>query len=348
MKDLALAAGVSVMTVSRALKNHPRQSKATRQRVQQLAREMGYRPHPYVSALMSSLGRPRKHDSTVNLAVFYFSSREETIHHEYYQGILNRSPELGFNPELFDCNPERVSLQRLRQILVARGIRGILLMPAPEGFASFEFDFEGFAVAALGHTIKSPALPHVVSDLYSTTFQALEELTRRGYSRIGLVSTAYVNELARFLYSAGLRAFQAHVQPRHHLPELVLYPNLIQPESVPKIRAWIRRERLEAILCPAFHPPEMRPLHDYLCAAGVKIPQDLAYVHLIDCKNPRVTSLQQIPELMGSKAVDVVAAMIHRNEFRLSPHPQTVMTPSKWHEGKTAPVRRMAAKPRYV
>jgi hypothetical protein len=59
---LARAAGLSKATVSRALRNDPRQSGATRTRVQGLARRLGYRPHPMVTALMTQIRvgrRPR-------------------------------------------------------------------------------------------------------------------------------------------------------------------------------------------------------------------------------------------------------------------------------------------------
>lgn len=53
LKQIALEAGVSVMTVSRALRNQPSSASATRQRIQQIAERLGYRPNPLVSALMS-------------------------------------------------------------------------------------------------------------------------------------------------------------------------------------------------------------------------------------------------------------------------------------------------------
>lgn len=53
IKDIARAAGVSHTTVSRALKNHPRISVETRERIQQLAREMGYTPSAVAQSLLA-------------------------------------------------------------------------------------------------------------------------------------------------------------------------------------------------------------------------------------------------------------------------------------------------------
>ena len=48
MKTVAAQAGVTQATVSMSLANNPRIPLATRERVQAIARELGYRPNPYV------------------------------------------------------------------------------------------------------------------------------------------------------------------------------------------------------------------------------------------------------------------------------------------------------------
>ncbi len=64
MRDIAGKAGVSVMTVSRALNNHPGLAPLTRERILQLAGELGYRPNPMVSALMRSRRQSPKYWSS--------------------------------------------------------------------------------------------------------------------------------------------------------------------------------------------------------------------------------------------------------------------------------------------
>src|ERR1700691_5414774 len=54
MNDVAAAAGVSQSTVSRILNDAPGRidvSSETRERVQEIASELGYRPHPFARAL---------------------------------------------------------------------------------------------------------------------------------------------------------------------------------------------------------------------------------------------------------------------------------------------------------
>ena len=57
LKDLAQALGVSIPTVSRALKDSPEISKELRQKVKCLAKEMNYRPNPFAMSLRRNTPR---------------------------------------------------------------------------------------------------------------------------------------------------------------------------------------------------------------------------------------------------------------------------------------------------
>ena len=57
LKDLAQALGVSIPTVSRALKDSPEISKELRQKIKSLAKEMNYRPNPFAMSLRRNTPR---------------------------------------------------------------------------------------------------------------------------------------------------------------------------------------------------------------------------------------------------------------------------------------------------
>ena len=60
MKDIATEMGVSVATVSRALKDSPRISKELRQKIQQYAREHNFTPNVLAESLRHSRVQPQK------------------------------------------------------------------------------------------------------------------------------------------------------------------------------------------------------------------------------------------------------------------------------------------------
>ena len=60
LRVVAKAAGVSAMTVSRVLRDHPKVSAKMRAQVLKIAQELGYRPDPNVAKLMHHLRLRRK------------------------------------------------------------------------------------------------------------------------------------------------------------------------------------------------------------------------------------------------------------------------------------------------
>ena len=80
MKQVAEAAGVSLNTVSLALRNHRRISVKTRQHVQQVAENLGYRPDPVVAAGMARL-RVHQPDNIGGTLLILHQQSEENLFH---------------------------------------------------------------------------------------------------------------------------------------------------------------------------------------------------------------------------------------------------------------------------
>ena len=99
MKDIARALGVSVATVSRALKDSPRISVAQRERIKAYAREHNFFPNVLAEGLRSSRVRPLKVIGVIipEITHFYFASILSGIETEAsardYRIMLARSNE---------------------------------------------------------------------------------------------------------------------------------------------------------------------------------------------------------------------------------------------------------------
>ena len=90
MKDIASELGVSVATVSRALKDSPRISVEQRERIKSYAREHNFFPNVIAESLRNSRVRPQKLIGVIipQFAHYYFSSilsgiEEEASAHGY-------------------------------------------------------------------------------------------------------------------------------------------------------------------------------------------------------------------------------------------------------------------------
>ena len=127
--DVANKAGVSKATASRALQNHPRQSKATCKRVQEAAKELGYIKHPLVSALMTEIRRKRPSTLNTTLALVHgyhmeFEPPPSLIH--LRKGAIEAAEANGYKLEEFFLWEPGMTPQRLISILASRGIYGVI------------------------------------------------------------------------------------------------------------------------------------------------------------------------------------------------------------------------------
>lgn len=91
MKDIAREFGISVATVSRALKDSPRISQERRQMIQQYAREHNFTPNVLAESLRHSRVQPQKIIGVImpELVHYYFSTilkgiEEEASAHGYH------------------------------------------------------------------------------------------------------------------------------------------------------------------------------------------------------------------------------------------------------------------------
>ena len=81
IKDIAKACGVSVATVSKARNGHNDISQATKEKVREAARQIGYMPN--------SAARALKTNRTYNLGVLFVDEAQSGLTHEFFAAVLD-------------------------------------------------------------------------------------------------------------------------------------------------------------------------------------------------------------------------------------------------------------------
>lgn len=81
MKDISIACGVSVATVSKALNDHKDIGEETKKRIRQIAKEMGYVPNSASKAL--------KTRRTYNIGVLFTDEARSGLTHDYFSYVLD-------------------------------------------------------------------------------------------------------------------------------------------------------------------------------------------------------------------------------------------------------------------
>ena len=88
IKEVASMAGVSTQTISRVINERPDVSPETRKRVQEIIKELGYRP----SALARSLIRQRSHTLGIVIAGLHYLGPSRVL-----SGIAAAAEEAGYS-----------------------------------------------------------------------------------------------------------------------------------------------------------------------------------------------------------------------------------------------------------
>ena len=334
MEDVARRAGVHRSTVSLALRNSPKIRPEVRTRLQQLAREMGYRQNPLVATLMRArrTGQTVKHVSLAYITNYPTRYGWRPQHHDrpdFFPGALKRAEELGYKLEHFWLAEPGMSPARMSDILSRRAITGVLIGRLPPGQSTLELCWERFSAVALGYTLKNPALHHVAEDPFTDLTQIIEHCLARGYRRPGFV-IADMDDSPRW----GDRLHGAFLRQQHRLPAKDRLPTC-EYEPGPQFRnnflIWLRRWQPDVVVST-----RGQPIYDWLCAAGYSVPGDIGMATMInDHLEHGISGIYNDPRSLGALATEMVIGMLHRSETGRPAEPHFVLSPGTWFEAGT-------------
>lgn len=331
MQQIADAAGVSRMAVSLALRNSPKISVQTARRIREIASEVGYRPNPLVSALMTQLRHGREAKRTSTVAYVTTDEVEDGWRRPgpfaaFYEGARRRAEQLGYTLERWWLRQPGVSPGRFCEILQHRDIHGMIVAPLPPGGRVPELAWEEFAAATVGFSLTRPDLHRASNAQYTTILTALRELASLGYRRIGVAIRAETDARVEHRWSAGMLVFQQGLASEECVPLL-----LADGDFERAFERWFGEHQPEVVLT---HEPEVIEL---LEERGMCVPEDVgfAYLALSAERHCQWAGMDQNAELVGAAAFDLVDAQLRRNERGIPAVPKTLLIPGYWLPGPT-------------
>ena len=341
LRDIAQASGVGRTAVSLALRDDRRLPLPTRQRIQEVARRMGYAPNPLVSRVMAmhrSTGGPHPLGTLGFLTAY--PTREgwrNATSLRYHDGAVARAAQLGYRLEVFWTREPGMTGRRMTTVLRTRGIEGLILAALPRAVGHLSLEWPRFAVASLGYTTRRPALHRAVHHHFEAMAVTLRLLLRRGYRRIGLALDLGLDERVHHLWRAGFLVHQDRLRQSDRIPVL-----LMRKPHGQEFPGWFERHHPEAII--GSDPIIVEWLHDL----GQIVPDDVGFAHLDWSKHlGGIAGIDQNSEVVGATAVDLVVNQLHRGERGIPTHPKVVLIEGRWTEGSTVrDMKRTATVPR--
>jgi LacI family transcriptional regulator len=302
MKDIAQALGVSVVTVSKVMRDHQDIGPETRQRVLDKAKELSYRPnltarslvtgqsyqvgvivptllHPFFAEVLEALSSTMKRDG---YAVMISSSMEDpAIEEAAIEQLLGHRMD---GLIVASCSTSPAKFQQLKE-------QGIPFVMIDRFFPEFKTNFVGVDDRAVGR-------------------MATDHLISMGCKRI-----AHIRGLP---FTTGVGRFEGYKQAlTNH--GMKFDPSLVSPYMTADGRDWqqsliamrnlLAGKRPDGVFC--YNDPMAIAAIDVVQEAGLRIPQDIAFIgcdnlHYDNSLKASLSSMDHHSSQIGARAAKLL------------------------------------------
>jgi DNA-binding LacI/PurR family transcriptional regulator len=306
LKDIAERASVSVMTVSKALRDEPDVSAATKTRLKLLAQQMGYVPDSTAQGLRTR---------TSKLFGLLLPSMTDPIFARMVLAIEGRAHELGYDivfmHTLNSTEREEACIRRL----LSRRVDGMFLSPVyridPESRVYQELQSLHTPTVLLGPAARfcSSFLSVQVEDLLAS-YAATQHLIGLGHKRIAFLSGPQAAPWSHERFEGYRRALR---EAGMDVDDRLVFQAGTTVEDGAKTAMQILNESCEATAVQATSDLVAVGCADALLNQGIRIPEDMSVVgfgNILTSEYFRVplTTIRQPKFRLGLAAVD---AMLH-------------------------------------
>lgn len=207
MKDIARELGISVATVSRALKDSPRISPERRAAIQQYAREHDFTPNVLAESLRHSRVQPVKLIGVIvpEFTHFYFSS--------VLAGIEEEASSRGYRIMVAQSNEQYEREVRICQSFYENKVCGIIVSQAKDTkrYDHFERLMDaGVPLVFYDRICTGVNASRVVVDDYMGAYNAVSHLIETGCTRIAFYGSAPTLEISKNRFNGYKDALLKH------------------------------------------------------------------------------------------------------------------------------------------
>ena len=304
MKDIARELGVSVATVSRALKDSPRISVEQRQKIQQYAREHNFTPNVLAESLRRSRVQPIKIIGVIipELVHYYFAS--------VLKGIEEEAGAHGYHIMVAQSGEQYEREVQLCRSFYENKVCGIIVSQAKNTHNYDHFrrlQDAGVPLVFYDRICTGLEASRVVVDDYMGAFNATTHLIETGCRRIAYYGSQLNMEIAKNRFNGYKDALLKHHLP--FVPELtricdtrrdaeMLTPSMFDGESYPDAFFTVNDDTALGVLYTVKR-------------MGLRIPEDVSICGFTNddratACDPMLTTVEQRGIQVGEEAADIL------------------------------------------
>ncbi len=317
MKDIARNLGVSVMTVSKALRNHTDISEATRDRVLKLARRLRYQPNWIARSLVT------QRTYMVGLVI---PDLMHSFFAELAKGVAAKLEPRGYQIVISDSKEQAETEERQLELLLARKVDGLIIASAQSNGRRGRF--QTMRARRIPFVLVDRTLPGVhahyvgVKDAEIGAL-ATEHLIEQGCRRIAHIRGPAISTgkgrlqgYRRALAKHGLDSSPGYVVSGHY-------------DDAGGYRAMQELLRLnpppDGVFC--YNDPVAAGAIKAVLEAGLNVPNDIAIigagnVHYSDLLRVPLSTVDQSSSAIGETAAELLTQCM---EAKMVPRPKRIL-----------------------
>ncbi len=320
--DIAKKLNISASTVSRALKNNPIISEATRKLINDTAEEMGYRPNTLAANFRT------KRTNTIGVIV-------PLINRHFFSSVISGIEEVaykkGFTVTISQSNDLLEKESKIAQTLFANRVDGVIISIAMET-TNFDhlklFTSKNIPIVFFDRVVDEIKSHKIVVDDFGGAYRATRHLAEMGSIRIAHIGgplnlNIYKNRQEGYfkaLSDLGLNNDES----------LVINNNLTREQGIDAVQKLLNlSEKPDAIFCANDTTAQSVIFH--LKNNGYKVPDDIAVVGFSnepfsEMVTPSISTVMQPGFLIGIKSADLLIEQILNKQKEIEF--QTIVLPT--------------------
>lgn len=333
LASIAKRAGVSVATVSLALRGKGLVARKTAERIKKIADELQYRPNPLLASLATKRFRTAVSATGMPLAIFSFPALANSSARDggklYVDDLVREATKLGYAPRVHALENTGGAARVYRELYHSM-VQGIIVLGSMD-MTHFgrEFDWSQFSVVVCGRYRAALPFHTVRTNVFNSVKLAFTELQARGYRRVGFAmgthGQAMEDDEARHGAAIAMEYSYLHKQDR-----LPVYLGGFKDADA--LNEWVVKNKPDAVI--GFSVGQ----YWLLRSRGHRIPEELGFASMhLPGKEERefCSGLNQNTEEIARQSVLLLDQLVRNRERGVPANPLDVLVSSIWNEGKT-------------
>lgn len=314
MKDISVACGVSVATVSKALNDHKDIGAKTKERIRQTAKEMGYFPNSAAQAL--------KTNRTYNIGVLFVDEALSGLTHDYFAYVLDSfkrtAEEHGYDITFINCSQNGKNRMSYLEHAKHRGFDGVVIacidFQDPE---VIELIQSNVPVVTIDHLFNNRIA--IISDNVNGMRQLFTYIYEKGHRRIAYIhgadSAVTRSRLSSFYKTAkelGVEIPDEYVRQAAYRSTKGAYERTMELLDLPEPPTCI------------LYPDDFASFGgiNAIQERGLRIPEDISVagydgIRVARHIEPKLTTLKQDTERIGYEAAENLISLIEEPKSTL-------------------------------